>query len=156
MAVLDLRTSEICRSLDGKVFYTKDAQQGVNMNPMHPFCRSTTIIHLGPDVAVGLKRRARDPVSGENKLVPADMNYRQWYEKNVANNPKAQAAEKMILNKSSDQRQWEKYKNVIGQKAGKSLAAFQDIKYNEPEKWQQITTRYKAVSYTHLRAPRDS
>ena len=143
VAVLDLRTSEICRSLDGKVFYTKDAQQGVNMNPMHPFCRSTTIIHLGPDVAAGLKRRARDPVSGENKLVPADMNYRQWYEKNVANNPKAQAAEKMILNKSSDQRQWEKYKNVIGQKAGKSLAAFQDIKYNEPEKWQQITTRYK-------------
>lgn len=53
------------------------------MNPMHPFCRSTTIIHLGGDVVPGLKRRARDPETGENKLVPASMNYQEWYDKNV-------------------------------------------------------------------------
>lgn len=83
VATLDLLTSEACRELDGKVFPVKDAKPGVNMNPMHPFCRSTTIIHLGGDVVPGLKRRARDPETGENKLVPASMNYQEWYDKNV-------------------------------------------------------------------------
>lgn len=143
VAILDLRTSEICRELDGKVFYVKDAMPGVNMNPMHPFCRSTTTIHLGDDVLAELKRRARDPVSGEAKLVPASTNYKKWYTENVANNPKALAAEKMIKNRSFDAKQYERYKEVIGSKAGKSLEAFQEMKYNNPEGWQRITTRYK-------------
>lgn len=83
VAVLDLLTSEVCRELDGKVFSRKDAMPGVNMNPMHPFCRSTTIIHLEDEVVSGLKRRARDPETGENKLVPVSMNYKEWYDKNV-------------------------------------------------------------------------
>ena len=143
VAVLDLRTSEICRSLDGKVFKTKDAQPGVNMNPMHPFCRSTTIIHLGDDVVAGLERRARDPVTGENKLVPANTNYKQWYAQNVANSPKAQAAEKMIKNASSDRKQWDKYREVIGSYAGKTIATFQEMKYNNPEKWESVQNEYK-------------
>lgn len=143
VAVLDLLTSEECRELDGKVFPVKDAKPGVNMNPMHPFCRSTTIIHLGSGVVQGLKRRARNPATGKNECVPADMNYKQWYEQNVANNPQAQAAEKMIKNRSSDAKQYEKYKEVIGKKAGKSLADFQEIKYNKPEEWEDIHIRYK-------------
>lgn len=143
VAVLDLRTSEICRSLDGKVFLVKDAMPGKNMNPMHPFCRSTTIIHLDDDVKEGLMRRARNPVTGKNELVPADMNYQEWYKKNVANNPKALAAEKMIKNRSSDKKQFERYREVIGKKAGKSLADFQEMKYNKPEEWESIHTRYK-------------
>lgn len=143
VAVLDLRTSEICRSLDGKVFLVKDAMPGKNMNPMHPFCRSTTIIHLDDDVKEGLMRRARNPVTGKNELVPADMNYQEWYKKNVANNPKALAAEKMIKNRSSDKKQFERYREVIGKKAGKSLADFQEMKYNKPEEWEGIHTRYK-------------
>lgn len=43
LAVLDNRTSCICRDLDGKVFDVKDAEVGVNFPPMHPFCRSTII-----------------------------------------------------------------------------------------------------------------
>ena len=43
LAVLDNRTSCICRGLDGKVFDVKDAEVGVNFPPMHPFCRSTII-----------------------------------------------------------------------------------------------------------------
>lgn len=143
VATLDLRTSEICRELDGKVFYVKDAKPGVNMNPMHPFCRSTTTIHLGDDVPASLKRRARDPITGENKLVPASMNYKEWYAQNVANNPKALAAEKMIKNRASDAKQYERYKEIIGSKAGKSLEAFQEMKYNNPEGWERVQTRYK-------------
>lgn len=106
VATLDLRTSEICRSLDGQKFKVSEAQVGVNMNPMHPFCRSTTIISLEGPVEEGLQRRARNPVTGKNELVPADQNYEKWYQKNVANNPKAQATEKMIKNYGSDQKQY--------------------------------------------------
>lgn len=143
IAVLDLRTSDICRELDGKVFKVSEMQPGVNCNPMHPFCRSTTAIHLDDDVLAGLKRRARDPVSGENKLIPASTNYQKWYEQNVANNPKAQAAEKMIKNMGSDLKQWERYKELIGSKAGKSIEAFQELKYNDPSGWEKVSTRYK-------------
>ena len=40
---LDSRTSDLCRELDGKVFKRNSAQAGVNLPPMHPFCRSTTL-----------------------------------------------------------------------------------------------------------------
>lgn len=43
LATLDLRTSEICRSLDGKSFKVTQAKVGVNFPPMHPNCRSTTV-----------------------------------------------------------------------------------------------------------------
>ena len=46
-ACLDSRTSDLCRELDGKVFKRNSAQAGVNLPPMHPFCRSTTL-HVLP------------------------------------------------------------------------------------------------------------
>lgn len=45
-AVIDQRTSKICKAMNGKIFNVADAQAGVNLPPMHPFCRSIAIIHL--------------------------------------------------------------------------------------------------------------
>ena len=42
-ACLDSRTSDLCRELDGKVFKRNSAQAGVNLPPIHPFCRSTML-----------------------------------------------------------------------------------------------------------------
>lgn len=142
VATLDLRTSEQCRELDGKVFNVKDAVPGVNMNPMHPFCRSTTIIHLGGEVVQGLKRRARDPETGENKLVPASMNYREWYAKNVKGkglegldkvkkreNPlqKQQADDKIIKRPEAEQMSIDNFPEAFREKAeGKNTQALID------------------------------
>lgn len=143
VAVLDLQTSTQCRDLDGRVFYTKDAVPGENMNPMHPFCRSTTIIHLDDEVEEGLKRRARNPITGKNEFVPADMNYKKWYEKNVANNPKALAAEKMAKNYSSDKKQYAAYLKLLGKKeVGKTFADFQELKYNNTENYDFVKLDY--------------
>lgn len=49
LATLDSRTSDICRELDGKVFEIKEAKVGVNLPPLHPYCRSTTIPHFDDD-----------------------------------------------------------------------------------------------------------
>ena len=42
-AILDSRTSNICRNLDNKKFKVSNAQVGVNYPPMHVLCRSTTV-----------------------------------------------------------------------------------------------------------------
>lgn len=83
MATLDLRTSAICRQLDGKTFLVEEAKAGENLPPMHPFCRSITVPVTNNRTGT---RWARDPVTGQSMTVPADMTYSQWYEKYVEKN----------------------------------------------------------------------
>ena len=81
LAVLDMKTSDICQELDNKVFLEKDRQVGVNAPPMHPFCRSTTAPVIDEDFLTS--RRAKNPKTGEYDEIPPDMNYKQWKEKYV-------------------------------------------------------------------------
>lgn len=136
VATLDLRTSSVCRKLDGKVFPVSEQQPGVNCPPMHPWCRSTTICEIDDMGMAGMQRRARDPVTGKTNTVLADMTYKQWYDKNVKGNSEAEANEKMIQNRSSDKRQYEKYKGILGNNAPKTLESFQKMKYTNSEKWE--------------------
>lgn len=46
-AILDARTSVMCRELDGQIFKTKEAEVGINYPPMHLNCRSFTIPIIG-------------------------------------------------------------------------------------------------------------
>ena len=45
--ILDSKTCEICRALNGKVFEISERQPGVNFPPMHPWCRCTWIPYIG-------------------------------------------------------------------------------------------------------------
>lgn len=83
VATLDLRTSDICRSLDGKRFKVSEQQPGLNCPPMHPWCRSTTICDIGEKELAKMKRRARDPATGKSITVPANMTYEEWHKKYV-------------------------------------------------------------------------
>lgn len=74
LATLDRRTSDICRSLDGKVFKMSDKKPGVTAPPFHPWCRSCTIPHTKK--LKGSKRAARD--DGKTYYVPASMKYDDW------------------------------------------------------------------------------
>ena len=94
VATLDLKTSKVCRKLDGKVFPVSEQQPGINCPPMHPWCRSTTICVIDEIDMTNMTRRARDPVTGKTNTVPADMTYGQWYDKNVKGNSEAEAKEK--------------------------------------------------------------
>lgn len=80
LATLDLRTSQICRSLDGKEFLVSERKPGTSCPPMHPWCRSTTIAAPTAEELKRMRRRARDPVTGKTYLVPASMTYEEWYE----------------------------------------------------------------------------
>ncbi len=48
-SVLDKRTSDICKALDGEKFKIKDKQPGVNFPPMHVYCRSSFEIDIPED-----------------------------------------------------------------------------------------------------------
>lgn len=81
LATLDLRTSPICREQDGKIYNTKDAVTGVNSPPFHWYCRTTTEPYF-KDYQDGA-RIAREPITAKNYYVPANMKYKDWYEKYV-------------------------------------------------------------------------
>ena len=86
LAVLDLKTSDICRHLDKKVFDRKDAKPGITMPPFHCYCRSTTVPYIeGITDSQEVTRAARDPVTGKTVFVEGDLHYEEWYNKYVKN-----------------------------------------------------------------------
>ncbi|GAX46776.1 minor capsid protein [Pseudolactococcus reticulitermitis] len=44
VAILDSRTSQICRDHNGKKYDVKTAEVGENFPPLHPWCRSTVVL----------------------------------------------------------------------------------------------------------------
>ena len=96
VATLDLKTSTVCRGLDGKRFKVSEQQPGLNCPPMHPWCRSTTICDISDDELSQMRRRARDPISGKQLDIPASMTYEQWYAKYVKGRKEAEEKEKQM------------------------------------------------------------
>lgn len=79
VATLDSHTSNICRSLDGKVFSIKDYEAGVTAPPFHVYCRSTTVPYFEDDFGQPGERAARGE-DGKTYYVPDDMSYKEWKE----------------------------------------------------------------------------
>lgn len=147
-AILDLRTSQICRSLDRKIFLVKERKIGVNSPPMHPWCRSTTTAVISEDLLKNMTRRARDPVTGKVLTVPANMSYQEWYDKYVKGKPEAELAEKQIKNRTTDRKQWEKYKKTLGKDyVPDSLDGFQKLKYTNEQEYGILKAQVKGMSY---------
>ncbi|MDO4271552.1 MAG: minor capsid protein [Candidatus Saccharibacteria bacterium] len=74
-ATLDIRTSAICQSMDGKIFKVKDAIPGENCPPLHPNCRSAVVPYVKgyePE-----RRIARNPTTNKNMYV-SNMTYPEW------------------------------------------------------------------------------
>ena len=81
LATLDMRTSDICRGMDGTVHKVSQAKISVNYPPMHTNCRSTTIPILD-DEDDTLDRIAKDN-EGNNIKVPRRMSQSDWVSKYV-------------------------------------------------------------------------
>ena len=76
VATRDSHTSDICRSLDGKVFKMSDYKPGVTAPPFHVYCRSTTAPHFKDNFDAG-ERVARG-ADGKTYYVPDDVTYSEW------------------------------------------------------------------------------
>lgn len=99
LATLDSRTSEICIDLDGNIIPVSEGIEGINIPPLHPYCRSTTIPSFEDDEisSAVVERVARD---GKSYTLPSDMKYKDWvakhasteYRKTVAKTPEEYVA----------------------------------------------------------------
>lgn len=86
LATLDLRTSDICRSQDGKTYDIEDYRVGITAPPFHPNCRTDTIPFFDDDLERQLDknvgRMARNPENGKSELVE-NLSYEDWHKKYV-------------------------------------------------------------------------
>lgn len=80
-AHIDDRTSEICHSLNNKIFKVSKAEVGLNYPPMHPNCRSTTV----PVV----NNYAPKSKSYEENAARKYKNRKKYYEGVKKHNPKS-------------------------------------------------------------------
>lgn len=161
VATLDNRTSEICRSMDGKVFKLTEAMVGINFPPLHPHCRSTVVPYFDDEENVG-ERIARDN-KGKTYYVPADMTYEEWYNKYVKPHtlPKTLALGNSYLPKAlmvdKELDIWipagaviEDVHVIAGKGVAKELKVAKALseKYGgQPEEWQKAVGKVKSEKY---------
>lgn len=149
LATLDLHTSKLCRSLDLKIFNLSDKEIGVTAPPFHPNCRTTTVAYFN-GMMFG-ERIARDN-EGKTYYVDRNMSYEEWYNKYVKGNHKEEVAELKIKNKSSDKKQYEKYKEILSDGILKSFDKFQELKYNDGSEWELFKSYTKSRSNNMISA----
>lgn len=80
LATLDMRTSEICRSMDGTIHKVSQAQVGINFPPLHVNCRSTTVAHFSDQFVEERVARNED---GQTIRVPRKMTQEEYIRKYV-------------------------------------------------------------------------
>ena len=106
------------------------------------------MLHTSPATLKRMQRRARNPVTGRNELLPAGTTYEEWYEKYVEGNKEAVVNAQALKNMASDEKQYNKYLDRMGSEyTGKSLKEFQNIKYTNPEKYAIMKAQYKGMGY---------
>lgn len=140
LATLDMKTSDICREQDNKIYKIDEYVTGSTAPPFHYFCRTTTVPYYGEDEGT---RIARDPVSNKSYDVPANMSYKEWYDTYVKDNEEALIEEKKWKNRNTDKEQYKKYKEVLGKEAPNALKDFQELKYNNSDEWSSLKSNYK-------------
>ncbi len=144
LATLDARTCAVCGALDLKVFKVAEAKTGVNFPPMHPNDRCT-IAPVIPGTEPDGERTARNPETGKNYTVPADMTYEKW-RKSISEKYGAdsiQTAQKKYWNRKTDIEQMKAIRKVLGKDAPNNIADFQNLKYNKPDKWEFVQIDYQ-------------
>lgn len=102
LATLDKKTTQMCRSMDGKHFPMSEYVPGATAPPLHPRCRSVTVPYFDDEYSDlfdnGSMRAARNE-EGKTYYVPADMTYRDWEKKFVVQKSKTRKNNKITLNK---------------------------------------------------------
>ncbi len=147
LATLDFKTSELCQGMDGKVFDVKDGKVGVNLPPLHPFCRSTTVPYLfDPEFDQDETRAARGK-DGRTYQVPASMTYKEWHKQHVEADPEWMLAETKLQHGRADAAQYAAYRDRLGKGALKSFDAYQQTKYTDADGWDTLKRQYRRANW---------
>ena len=88
VATLDRRTSEICRAMDGTIIPIEDAKIGLNVPPLHPYCRSVISPHYEGNEPGD--RVYRDTETGKTKS-GRYRTYKEYLEEELGDKEQAEA-----------------------------------------------------------------
>ena len=88
VATLDMRTSEICRAMDGTIIPIEDAKIGLNVPPLHPYCRSVISPHYEGNEPGD--RVYRDVETGKTKKGEY-RTYKEYLEQELGDKEQAEA-----------------------------------------------------------------
>lgn len=160
VAVLDLRTSEICQHQDHKVYLIKDAKVSVNMPPFHPWCRS--IIAYYSERLANVPRKAQDPITGKIIDFKGDSTYDDWMDKlkELHSSDEIEKMKQKTIKQKTDSADYQKIKSVIGKDAPKTLEDYQELKYNGGRDWKLTKLDYqrrrKLMENQDLKLPNSS
>lgn len=149
VATLDLKTSELCQEMDGRVFSMNQFKVGETAPPMHPRCRSTTAPYFA-DMDEFAERWSRDPETGERRMVPGNMTYKEWkaQQDKIHGEGSVDRKRKMRYNEKRDKERYEKYKLELGSNAPQSFDEFRNIKYGKD--WNAFKAYAKAIKSGEL------
>ncbi len=149
VATLDNVTCKHCAQLDNKVFNVKDRQAGKNYPPLHPNDRCTTVVEFDEEEIEGLKRRATDPITGKTYLVDQNITYDEWKQQIDDKYGKGtlDIEHKKYTNLKLDKQQYQKYNKTIEEEyMPKTFEKFQEMKYNNIEKYNDLKGYYRYKS----------
>ena len=88
VATLDMRTSEICRAMDGQIIPIEEAKIGLNVPPLHPYCRSVISPHYEGNEPGD--RVYRDVETGKTKKGEY-RTYKEYLEQELGDKEQAEA-----------------------------------------------------------------
>lgn len=88
VATLDMKTSEICRAMDGTIIPIEEAKIGLNVPPLHPYCRSVISPHYEGNEPGD--RVYRDVETGKTKS-GRYRTYKEYLEEELGDKEQAEA-----------------------------------------------------------------
>ena len=142
IAILDLRTSEICQHQDHKVYLVEDAEVGVTMPPFHPWCRS--IIAYYSERLANTPRKAIDPITGKTVDIKGDATYNDWMDKlkDLHSDDEIEKMKQKTINLKKDTNDLSRMKSVLGASSPQILEQYQELKYNGGSEWTKLKDNY--------------
>lgn len=162
ISTLDNRTRHSHAMLDGQIQnvdvpFEVDGQK--ILYPGYPLavgsliynCRCRIVPELDKKGLSAGVRRAKDPVTGKDELVPGDMTYQEWYAMKEKQHGKGamETAKNKVEKESSDRKQFQEYQAVLGKNAPKTFERFQELKYNKGE-WEAFQSYKRAIQTGEL------
>lgn len=122
-----------------KMMFPGDGSLGAPGHELYN-CRCTVVTATDDDLeAEDHMMRVKDPETGMYELVKK-KSYREWYDEKQAQYPPEKWAglARAGKNYQADKREYADFVNVLGGKAPKTFAKFQDLKYNNQEAWDKL------------------
>lgn len=130
-----------------KMMFPGDGSLGAPGHELYN-CRCTVVNATDDDLEAERRMmRVKNPETGEYELVKK-KSYKEWYDEKKAQYPPEKWAGMVKAGKNyqADQREYAEYREILGKKAPKTFAKFQDLKYNNTDGWEALKTAKQVAS----------